>query len=69
MMRIDGLSINLTGPLHYGPDGKQRGSGAVASIRTDLDLGGDGQKTVAGKSRINSGGDALILVIVPRVIE
>ncbi len=45
-----------------------RNDGTFASINTDLDLG-DGQKTVVGKSSINSTGDALILVIVPKVIE
>jgi hypothetical protein len=68
MVHIDGLNITLFGSPSYGPDGKQRGNPTVASIRTDLDLG-DGQKTVVGKSSINSTGDALILVIVPRVID
>jgi hypothetical protein len=68
MVHIDSLQISLTGNPTYGPDGKQRGSSTVASISTDLDLG-DGQKTVVGKSSINSTGDALILVIVPKVIE
>jgi hypothetical protein len=40
----------------------------VASINTDLDIR-EGQKTVVGKSSINSTGDALILVIVPKVVE
>jgi hypothetical protein len=68
MVHIDGLSINLTGTPVYGTDGKQRGSNTVASIRTDLDLS-DGQKVVVGKSSINQTGDALILVVVPKVIE
>jgi hypothetical protein len=68
MVHIDGLNIYLTGAPSYGPDGKQRGNNTVASIRTDLDLA-EGQKTVVGKSSINSIGDALILVIVPKVIE
>jgi hypothetical protein len=68
MVHLDNLQISLTAPPVYGPDGKQRGNSTVASISTDLDLG-DGQKTVVGKSSINSTGDALILVIVPRVIE
>jgi hypothetical protein len=68
MVHIDGLSIMLTGTPVYGPDGKQRGNTTVASIRTDLDLN-DGQKVVVGKSSINSTGDALILVVVPKVIE
>jgi hypothetical protein len=68
MVHIDQLAITLTANPVYGPDGKQRGSSTVASINTDLDLA-DGQKTVVGKSSINSTGDALILVIVPKVIE
>jgi hypothetical protein len=40
----------------------------VASIYTDLDLV-EGQKTVVGKSSFNGAGDALILVIVPKVVE
>jgi hypothetical protein len=67
MVHIDQLHISLTTDPGYGPDGKQR-SRTVASIATDLDLG-DGQKTVVGKSSINQTGDALILVIVPKVIE
>ena len=68
MVHIDGLGMNLTVPPTYGPDGKQRGELTVASISTDLDLA-EGQKTVVGKSSINQTGDALILVIVPKVIE
>jgi len=68
MVHIDRLGITLRGPPAYGPDGKQRGNNTVASISTDLDLA-EGQKTVVGKSSINSTGDALILVIVPKVIE
>jgi hypothetical protein len=68
MVHIDNLTITLTGTPVYGPDGKQRGSSTVASIRTDLDLS-DGQKVVVGKSSINQTGDALILVVVPKVIE
>jgi hypothetical protein len=68
MVHIDNLRINITQPPVYGPDGKQRGNFMVASIATDLDLA-EGQKTVVGKSSINPMGDALILVIVPKVIE
>ena len=39
-----------------------------ASISTDLDLR-EGQKTVVGKSSINTAGDALILVIVPKITD
>ncbi len=68
MVHIDSLSMNLQAPPTYGPDGKQRGNNTVGSISTDLDLT-EGQKTVVGKSSINGNGDALILVIVPKVIE
>jgi hypothetical protein len=68
MVHIDRLGITLSGQPTYGPDGKQRGISTVASISTDLDVA-EGQKTVVGKSSINSTGDALILVIVPKVIE
>ena len=66
MVHIDGLSISLTGPPVI-RDGKVVDRNVIASINTDLDLA-EGQKTVVGKSSINAGGDALILVIVPRVI-
>lgn len=68
MVHIDGLQFSLSMPPTYGPDGKPRYHDSVASISTDLDLV-DGQKTVVGKSSINTAGDALILVIVPKVIE
>jgi len=68
MVHVVELRIDITQPPAYGPDGKQKGDSVVASFRTDLDLA-EGQKTVVGKSSINSAGDALILVIVPKVIE
>ncbi len=68
MVHIRNLSLSLNAPPTYGPDGKQRGNSTVASIRTDLDLA-EGQKTVVGKSSIDPAGNALILVIVPKVIE
>ena len=68
MVHIDNLALNLTAQPTYGPDGKQRGNNTVGSIFTDLDLA-EGQKTVVGKSSINAAGDALILVVVPKVIE
>jgi hypothetical protein len=67
MVHIDGLNISLHTPTIYTKDGKGRNE-SVASISTDLDLA-EGQKTVVGKSSINNAGDALILVIVPKVIE
>jgi hypothetical protein len=66
IIHIDGLRINLDTPPVGTPS--NRHSDRVASISTDLDLG-EGQKTVVGKSSINNAGDALILVIVPKVIE
>jgi hypothetical protein len=69
MVHIDGLAIRLSREvLGRSADGNKRPDDSVASIATDLDLG-DGQKTVVGKSSINAAGDALILVIVPKVIE
>jgi hypothetical protein len=65
-VHLDGLSLNLS-RYSTAQDGKQ-GLERVASIFTDLDVR-EGQKTVVGKSSINSTGDALILVIVPKVIE
>jgi hypothetical protein len=43
-------------------------SDTPARISTDLDLR-EGQKTVVGKSSINTAGDALILVIVPKITD
>ena len=70
MVHIDGLQIRLfkSSLAGYNKDGKRLLDDSIASISTDLDLG-DGQKTVVGKSSINAAGDALILVIVPKVIE
>jgi hypothetical protein len=62
-VHIDGLRIILTNELPH-----NRPTDPVASLSTDLDLI-EGQKTVVGKSSVNNAGDALILVIVPKVIE
>jgi hypothetical protein len=62
-VHIDGLQIVLRDELPH-----NRPTDPVASLATDLDLS-EGQKTVVGKSSVNNAGDALILVIVPRVIE
>ena len=40
----------------------------TSTISTDIDAG-EGQKIVVGKSSINSTGDALILVIVPKLVQ
>jgi len=65
-VRLDGLSLNISKPSVV-QDGKQLVYG-VASINTDLDIR-EGQKTVVGKSSVDTTGDALILVIVPKVVE
>jgi hypothetical protein len=69
VFRINGLRIILTknGIYHRDSDGKSVPD-TLASISTDLDIR-EGQKTVVGKSSINSTGDALILVIVPKLVE
>ena len=66
MVHLDGLNLNLS-RRSIAKDGQQYWDG-VASIRTDLDIR-DGQKTVVGKSSVDTAGEALILVIVPKVIE
>jgi hypothetical protein len=68
LIRINGLRIILTNNYyHRGPDGKTIPD-PVASISTDLDIR-EGQKTVVGKSSVSSTGDALILVIVPKLVQ
>jgi hypothetical protein len=62
-VHIDGLQIILRNEFPH-----NRPTDPVASLSTDLDLS-EGQKTVVGKSSVNNAGDALILVIVPKVIE
>jgi hypothetical protein len=65
LFRITGLRIELTRPHRVGG---QNIVDTVASIHTDLDIR-EGQKTVVGKSSVSSTGDALILVIVPKLAE
>jgi len=65
LFRITGLRIELTRPRRVGG---QNIVDTVASIHTDLDIR-EGQKTVVGKSSVTSTGDALILVIVPKLAE
>ena len=69
MFRIYGLRIILTNGAYdrKGADGKTVPD-TLASIATDLDIR-EGQKTVVGKSSINASGDALILVIVPKIVD
>jgi len=66
-VHIDGLNLQLSRHSVATKDFKQT-SESVARIYTDLDIR-EGQKTVVGKSSINSAGDALILVVVPKVID
>ena len=66
LFRINGLRIRLTkAPRRLGGETIVD---TVASIDTDLDIR-EGQKTVVGKSSVSSTGDALILVIVPKLVE
>ena len=66
LFRINGLRIILTKPPRR--LGGQTTVDTVASIQTDLDIR-EGQKTVVGKSSVSSTGDALILVIVPKLVQ
>ena len=65
LFRINALRILLTRPHRVGGENVVD---TVASIETDLDIR-EGQKTVVGKSSVSSSGDALILVIVPKIVE
>lgn len=66
-VQLDSMYLELTKPNGQFKDGKQLYE-TVAKISTDLDMR-DGQKTVVGKSSLNAIGDALILVIVPRIVD
>lgn len=64
-VHVDGLNLLLTRTsIRAGKEEVE----TIASIYTDLDVR-DGQKTVVGKSSLNIGGDALILVIVPKIVD
>ena len=67
-IRINGLRIVLTNNYNRRGDDGKTVSDPLASIVTDLDIR-EGQKTVVGKSSISSTGDALILVIVPKLVQ
>jgi hypothetical protein len=69
VFRISGLKIILTknGFYRRDTDGKSVPD-VLASISTDLDIR-EGQKTVVGKSSVTATGDALILVIVPKLVQ
>jgi hypothetical protein len=70
-VHINGLGFHLRGPKitttskdNVTIDHTQ----TPANISTDLDVK-EGQKTVVGKSSVNGAGDALILVIVPKIVD
>jgi hypothetical protein len=65
-VHIDGLSFTLSKSV-FAPNGKAE-TEPVARINTDADLR-EGEKTVVGKSSIGGTGDALILMIVPKLID
>jgi len=67
-VHIEGLDLQLKQPRTVTADGKTATEyDTVARILTSLDIR-EGQKTVVGKSSIGTG-DAVILVIVPRIAE
>ena len=66
LLRISGLLVVLTkAPRRVGA---QTIIDTVASVQTDLDIR-EGQKTVVGKSSVSSTGDALIIIIVPKIVD
>ena len=67
VVHLDGLRLEIRTPPITTPDNTVRYD-TPASIATELDIR-EGQKTVMGKSSVNSAGDALILVIVPKVTD
>jgi hypothetical protein len=71
-VHINGLGFSVLGPTVTTTDKTKNTSSSQtqtpAKIFTDLDVK-EGQKTVVGKSSVNREGDALILVIVPKVVD
>jgi hypothetical protein len=70
-VHINGLRFSLQGPRVTSTNKENVTTDLTqtpANILTDLDVR-EGQKTVVGKSSVNAAGDALILVIVPKVVE
>jgi hypothetical protein len=69
-IHIDALNFRLNGPQTTTDSGRTTTAytDTLARLSVDLDLK-EGQKTVVGKSSINPAGDALILVIVPKVAD
>jgi hypothetical protein len=70
-VHINALGFSLRGPgdIRTSKDGVTTDHTQVpAKLFTDLDVK-EGQKTVVGKSSVNSAGDALILLIVPKIVD
>jgi|SRR5580658_9110735 hypothetical protein len=71
-VHINALGFSLLGPTVTTTDKTKNTSTSQtqtpARIYTDLDVK-EGQRTVVGKSSVNSAGDALILVIVPKIVD
>jgi hypothetical protein len=64
-----GFSLRVPGNTTTSKDGVTTDHTQIlARIFTDLDVR-EGQKTVVGKSSVNGAGGALILVIVPKIVE
>ncbi len=63
-VHIDGLRLDIT-RRPPGPALQGAAPATVVLVSTDLDVG-DGQKTVVGKSAVNS--DGWFLVVVPKII-
>jgi hypothetical protein len=64
-----GFSLRVPGITTTSKDGVTTDHTQIlARIFTDLDVR-EGQKTVVGKSSVNGAGGALILVIVPKIVE
>jgi len=70
-IHINALAFSLRGPTitSTSKDGVTTDrTQTPAKLHTDLDVK-EGQKTVVGKSSVNGAGDALILVIVPKIVD
>jgi len=68
VFHISNLTFTVTKPVVRSTDLKTERADPLAEIYTDLDIR-EGQKTVVGKSSVYSNGDALFLIIVPKVVE
>jgi hypothetical protein len=71
-VHINALGFSLLGPtvttVNKSDNTSTSQTQTPARIHTDLDVR-EGQKTVVGKSSVNREGDALILVIVPKIVD